>query len=253
MEACFENGIQLIILDRPNPNGYLVDGPVLDMKYKSGIGMFPIPMSHGLTVGEFARMANGEGWLTNGNQCDIEIISVANYNHDMAYELPVSPSPNLNTQQAVLLYPSTCMFEGTYLNHGRGTYSPFTILGSPELKDAYTFNFTPQGIKGMAESPLFKGQVCYGVDLRDFDAETLRKEKQINLSWIIELYEAHPHKEHFFNSSLSRQMGVIEYLVGSGLFRNQIINGVPESEIRDSWEPELSQYKSMRLKYLLYP
>lgn len=253
MEACYENEKRLIILDRPNPNGYLVDGPILDMKYKSGIGMFPIPMSHGLTVGEFARMANGEGWLANGNQCDIDIIPVANYNHDMPYELPVSPSPNLNTQQSVLLYPSTCMFEGTYLNHGRGTYSPFTILGSPELKDKYKFNFTPQGIKGMAENPIFKGQVCYGIDLRNFDVDKLRKAKQINLSWIIELYEAHPNKEKFFDSGLSKQMGVIENLIGSGLFREQIINGIPESEIRNSWEPELSHYKSMRLNYLLYP
>ena len=253
MEACQENGIQLIILDRPNPNGYLIDGPVLDMKYKSGIGMFPIPMAHGLTVGEFAMMANGEGWLKNGVQCNIEIVPVANYNHDMPYELPVNPSPNLNTQQSVLLYPSTCMFEGTYLNHGRGTYFPFTILGSPELKDKYKFNFTPAGMSGMAETPIFKGQVCFGIDLRNFDVDELRKEKQINLSWIIELYNAHPKKEKFFDSSLSNQMGVIENLIGSGRFRNQIINGVPESEIRNSWEPELSQYKSMRLKYLLYP
>lgn len=253
MEACCENELQLIILDRPNPNGYLIDGPVLDMKYKSGIGMFPLPMSHGLTVGEFARMANGEGWLTNGDQCDLEIVSVANYNHDMAYALPVTPSPNLNTPQSVLLYPSTCMFEGTYLNHGRGTYSPFAILGSPELEDKYEFNFTPQGIKGMAENPIFKGQLCYGIDLRDFDVDQLRKEKQINLAWIMELYKAHPHKEKFFDSKLSNQMGVIENLIGSGLFREQIINGASESEIRNSWEPELSEYKSMRLDYLLYP
>ena len=253
MEACYENEIKLIILDRPNPNGYLIDGPVLDMKYKSGIGMFPIPISHGLTVGEFAMMANGEGWLTNGVQCNIEIVPVANYDHDMPYELPVNPSPNLNTQQSVLLYPSTCMFEGTYLNHGRGTYTPFTILGSPELKDKYKFNFTPQGINGMAENPIFKGQVCYGIDLRNFDVDELRKKKQINLSWIMELYKAHPDKEKFFDSGLSNQMGVIENLIGSGLFREQIINGVSESEIRNSWEPELSQYKSMRLNYLLYP
>lgn len=253
MEACYENEKKLIILDRPNPNGYLIDGPILDMKYKSGIGMFPIPMSHGLTVGEFAMMANGEGWLTNGVQCNIEVVPVLNYDHDMPYELPVNPSPNLNTQQSVLLYPSTCMFEGTYLNHGRGTYSPFTILGSPELKDKYQFNFTPQGIEGMAENPIFKGQVCYGIDLRDFDVNKLRKEKQINLSWIMELYKAHPDKEKFFDSSLSNQMGVIEKLIGSGLFREQIITGVSEREIRNSWEPELSQYKSMRLNYLIYP
>jgi uncharacterized protein YbbC (DUF1343 family) len=253
MEACYENDLKLIILDRPNPNGYLIDGPILETKYKSGIGMFPLPMSHGLTVGEFAMMANGEGWLTNGVECNIEIVPVANYNHDMPYELPVSPSPNLNTQQSVLLYPSTCMFEGTYLNHGRGTYSPFTILGSPDLKNIYDFSFTPHGIKGMAETPIFNGQVCYGVDLRNFDVNLLRKEKKINLSWIMELYKAHPNKGDFFKSSLSNQMGVIELLIGSSLFREQIVNGVSESEIRNSWEPELSQYKSMRLNYLLYP
>ncbi len=253
MEACQENQIKLIILDRPNPNGYLIDGPVLEMKFKSGIGMFPIPMSHGLTVGEFARMANGEGWLSDGVQCEIEIIPVANYNHGMPYDLPVSPSPNLNTQQAVMLYPSTCMFEGTYLNHGRGTYFPFTILGSPQLEYKYEFSFVPKGIKGMAENPLFKGQVCYGLDLRKFDVDLLRKNKRINLSWIIELYEAHPEKEKFFDSTLSNQMGVIENLIGSDLIREQIINGVSEDEIRESWEPELSDYKVMRKKYLLYP
>lgn len=253
MEACQAHNKKLIILDRPNPNGYLIDGPVLDMKYKSGIGMFPLPMSHGLTVGEFAQMANGEGWLTDGVKCEIEVIKVKNYTHDTPYELPVKPSPNLNTQQSVMLYPSTCMFEGVYLNHGRGTYYPFTVLGSPELKGIYNFSFTPTGIKGMAETPLFKDEVCYGLDLRDFDIDILRKSKQINLQWIMELYEAHPHKEKFFNSKLSNQMGVIERLIGSGLFRNQIINGVSEEEIRESWEPGLSQYKEMRKKYLLYP
>jgi uncharacterized protein YbbC (DUF1343 family) len=253
MEACHENDKELIILDRPNPNGYLIDGPVLDMKYKSGIGMFPIPMAHGLTVGEFALMANGEGWLTNQVKCRLKIIPVANYTHDMPYTLPVSPSPNLNTQQAVLLYPSTCMFEGTYLNHGRGTYFPFTVLGSPELKGKYDFHFTPVSIKGMAETPLFMNQVCYGLDLRDYDTNLLRKSGKINLQWIIELYQAHPHKEKFFDSSLSNQMGTIEKLIGSGLFRQQIIDGVTEEEIRASWEPGLSQYKEMRKKYLLYP
>lgn len=253
MEACYDNETELLILDRPNPNGHLIDGPVLDMKYLSGIGKFPIPMSHGLTVGEFAQMANGEGWLTNGVQCPIEIVPVAHYHHGMPYDLPVKPSPNLNTQLSVLLYPSTCMFEGTYLNHGRGTYSPFAVLGSPELKGQYPFSFTPEGIKGMAENPIFKGQVCYGIDLRAMDIDKLRKETQINLSWIMELYRAHPHKEKFFDSALSNQMGVIENLIGSGLFREQIINGASESEIRASWEPELSRYKVMRLEYLLYP
>lgn len=253
MEACYENGKELLILDRPNPNGYLIDGPVLDMKYRSGIGMFPIPMSHGLTVGEFAQMANGEGWLANKVKCKIRIIPVANYNHDMPYTLPVSPSPNLNTQQAVMLYPSVCMFEGTYLNHGRGTYFPFTVFGSPELKGIYDFSFTPTSIKGMSETPLFMNEVCYGIDLRNYDIELLRKSKKINLQWIMELYKAHPYKEKFFDSRLSRQMNNIEIQTGSGLFRQQIIDGVPEEQIRASWEPGLGEYKQMRKKYLLYP
>lgn len=253
MEACAENGKEMLLLDRPNPNGYLVDGPVLDMKYKSGIGMFPIPMAHGLTVGEFAQMVNGEGWLKDKLKCKITIIPVANYHHDMPYTLPVKPSPNLNTQQAILLYPSTCMFEGIYLNHGRGTYFPFTVIGSPELKDLYSFSYTPTGIKGMAETPLFMDQVCYGIDLRNYDVSQLRKTRQINLEWIKELYKAHPHKEKFFDSKLSNQMGTIEKLIGSGEFRQQIIDGKSEKEIRASWEPGLSQYKEMRKKYLLYP
>ena len=252
MAACHENGKELLILDRPNPNGYLIDGPILDMKFKSGIGMFPIPMSHGLTVGEFAQMANGEGWLTNKVKCNLRVIKVANYKHDMHYTLPVPPSPNLNTQQSVLLYPSTCMFEGTYLNHGRGTYFPFTVIGSPELKGKYEFSYTPTGIKGMAETPLFMNEVCYGLDLRNYDVEKLRKSKQINLQWIMELYKASPYKEKFFNTKLSKEMGVIERLIGSALFRQQIINGKSEKEIRKSWEPGLSKYKVMRKKYLLY-
>jgi uncharacterized protein YbbC (DUF1343 family) len=253
MEACYENGKEMLILDRPNPNGYLIDGPVLDMKYKSGIGMFPIPMSHGLTVAEFAQMANGEGWLKDKVKCKIKIIPVENYNHDMPYTLPVKPSPNLNTQQAIMLYPSTCMFEGIYLNHGRGTYFPFTVLGSPALKGKYAFSFTPTGIKGMSETPLFTNEVCYGLDLRNYDVEQLRKSKQINLQFVMELYKASPNKAQFFDSKLSKEMGLIEYRVGSGLFRQQIIDGKSEKEIRDSWEPGLSNYKAMRKKYLLYP
>jgi uncharacterized protein YbbC (DUF1343 family) len=253
MEACHENDKELVILDRPNPNGYLIDGPVLDMKFKSGIGMFPIPAAHGLTVGEFAQMANGEGWLTNKVKCKLKVIKVANYDHDMPYTLPVSPSPNLNTQQAVLLYPSTCLFEGTYLNHGRGTYFPFTVLGSPELKGIYEFSYTPTSIKGMAETPLHMNQVCYGLDLRNYDVGLLRKRKQINIQWIIELYNAYPFKEKFFDSSLSKEMGTIERLIGVAAFRQQIIEGKPEKEIRASWETGLSEYKKMRKKYLLYP
>ncbi|MCK8494673.1 DUF1343 domain-containing protein [Spirosoma sp. RP8] len=252
MEACQENNKELMILDRPNPNGYLIDGPILDMQFKSGIGMFPIPMAHGLTVAEFAQMANGEGWLTNKVNCKLKIVKVANYAHDMPYTLPVPPSPNLNTQQSILLYPSTCLFEGTYLNHGRGTHFPFTVIGSPELKGIYSFSYTPTSIKGMAETPLFMDQVCYGLDLRAYDTSLLRKKKQVNLQWLMELYKAHPQKEKFFDSKLSKEMGVIERLVGNGLFRKQIMEGKSEKEIRASWEPGLSAYKKMREKYLLY-
>lgn len=252
MEACQESDKELLILDRPNPNGYLIDGPILDMKHKSGIGMFPIPIAHGLTVGEFAQMANGEGWLTNKVKCKLRVIKVANYTHDMPYTLPVSPSPNLNTQQAVMLYPSTCLFEGTYLNHGRGTYFPFTVLGSPELKGIYEFSYTPVSIKGMAETPLHMNQVCYGLDLRDYDITLLRQSKKINLQWLIELYNKYPYKEKFFDSSLSKEMGTIERLIGVSDFRQQIIDGKSEEEIRATWEPGLSKYKEMRKKYLLY-
>ncbi|HPH31964.1 MAG TPA: DUF1343 domain-containing protein [Chitinophagaceae bacterium] len=253
MDACYENGKEMLILDRPNPNGYFVDGPVLDMKFKSGIGMFPIPIAHGLTVGEFAQMVNGEGWLSNKVKCPVTIIPVANYTHDMPYTLPVKPSPNLNTQQSILLYPSTCLFEGTYLNHGRGTYFPFTIIGSPALKGKYEFSFTPTGIKGMSETPLFMNQLCYGLDLRNYDVAELRKTKQINLQWMIELYKASPNKEQFFDNKLSKEMGVIEKLTGHALFRQQIMEGKSEKEIRASWEPGLSAYKTTRKKYLLYP
>lgn len=253
MEACAESDKELLILDRPNPNAYLIDGPILDMKFKSGIGMFPLPMSHGLTVAEFAQMANGEGWLTNGVKCKLKIIRVANYDHEMMYTLPVSPSPNLNTQQAVMLYPSTCLFEGTYLNHGRGTMFPFTVVGSPELKGIYKFSYTPTSIKGMAETPLFMNQVCYGLDLRTYDVNILREKKQVNIQWMMELYKNHPYKQKFFDSKLSREMGTIERLVGVADFRQQIIDGKSEAEIRASWEPGLSRYKEMRKKYLLYP
>lgn len=253
MEACAVNNKEVMIFDRPNPNGFYVDGPILDPKYKSGIGLQPIPIVHGLTVGEYAQMLNGEGWLKDKVKCKITIIKNANYTHDMPYILPVKPSPNLNTAQSILLYPSTCLFEGIYLNHGRGTQFPFTVLGAPYMKGIYNFSFIPTGIKGMAETPLFMNQECYGLDLRNYDTTIFRKTKQINISWIIELYKSSPQKENFFNSKLSNQMGTIEKLIGVGDFRQQIIDGKTEKEIRASWEPGLNLYKEMRKKYLLYP
>ncbi len=241
------------MLDRPNPNAYLIDGPILDMNLKSGIGQFPIPISHGLTVAEFAQMVNGEGWMENKAKCKLKIIPVANYNHDMPYTLPVKPSPNLNTQQSIMLYPSTCLFEGIALNHGRGTYFPFTVVGAPELKGKYNFSFTPTGIPGMAETPLHMNKVCYGLDLRKYDTEKLRRSKKINIQWMMELYRAFPDKERFFDSKQSNQINDINKLAGTAIFKQQIIAGASEEEIRKSWEPGLSNYKKMRKKYLLYP
>lgn len=253
MEACTEHQKPLLILDRPNPNGYLVDGPVLDMKLKSGIGQFPIPIAHSMTVGEFAQMINGEGWMGVKGKCALTIIPVKNYTHDMSYVLPVAPSPNLNTAQSILLYPSTCLFEGTSLNHGRGTYYAFTVLGSPWLKGIYSFSYTPVSLKGMSESPLYMNETCYGLDLRGYDTEQLRRSKKINLEWMMQLYKRYPRKQEFFDRSISKQIGNIDFLAGDTAFRKQIIAGVPEKEIRASWEPKLSAYKAMRKKYLLYP
>ncbi len=252
MDACASAGKELLILDRPNPNGY-VDGPVLDMKLSSGIGRFPIPITHGMTIGEFARMINGEGWLPGKKQCKIKVIPVKNYSHNMDYTLPVAPSPNLNTQQSILLYPSLCLFEGTIVSQGRGTHMPFTVLGSPALKGRYAFSFTPVSIPGMSETPLHQDQACYGLDLRNYDMTALRKTGKVNIRWMIELYKAYPVKNKFFDRSQSKQMGDIDKLSGTTLFKQQIIAGKSEAEIRKSWEPQLSAYKQMRKKYLLYP
>lgn len=252
MEGCAEHNVPVLILDRPNPNGFLIDGPVLDMRLKSGIGQFPVPISHGMTIGEFAQMINGEGWLPNGLKADIQVIKVANYNHNMEYVLPVKPSPNLNTQQSILLYHSVCLFEGTIINLGRGTQIPFTVLGAPLLKGKYEFNFTPKSIKGMSETPLHQDQVCYGLDLREYNAESFRETGRINIEWMIELYKNYPQKAKFFDRTQSKQIGNIDYLAGVYDFKKQIESGVSAAEIRASWEPGLSEYKEMRKKYLLY-
>ena len=252
MEACAENGKELLILDRPNPNGF-VDGPVLDMRFQSGIGKFPIPIAHGMTIGEFARMINGEGWLKDGMQCKLKIIPVKHYRHDLYYELPVSPSPNLNTQVSIILYPSLCLFEGTIISQGRGTYMPFTVLGAPALKGMYDFSFTPVSIPGMSEEPLHKGDTCYGIDLRDHDIEKLHASGRINLQWMLDFYQAYPDKEKFFDRSQSTAMGRIEALIGNDRFKQQVMDGMSEEAIRETWEPGLHAYKKMRTQYLLYP
>lgn len=253
MEACAENNKELIILDRPNPNGFYIDGPILDPKLASGIGLQAIPIVHGLTVGEYAQMLNGEGWLKNKLQCKITVVTMSNYNHDMPYNLPVKPSPNLNTDQSILLYPTLCLFEGTYISQGRGTMYPFTVLGAPALKGKYKFSFTPVSIKGMAETPLHQNQPSYGLDLRNYDVANIRRDKMLNLNWLIELYNAYPNKADFFNFKLSKQMGNFDKLAGVSSLKQQIIAGKSEKEIRASWEPGLTQYKNMRKKYLLYP
>lgn len=253
MEACAENNKELLILDRPNPNAYVVDGPVMtDDKFKSAIGIHYTPMTHGMTIGEFAQYLNGEGYLKK--QCKINIIKVANYDHDMPYVLPVSPSPNLNTQQAVMLFPSLCMFEGTAINEGRGTYMPFTILGAPALKGKYSFSYKPVSISGMSEQPRHKDAVCYGLDLRDYDIGELRKSRQIDLSWLIELYNAYPDKANFFTPGRAQQdVSAFDLRIGTDQLRKQIIAGVSEADIRKSWEPGLQKFKAIRAKYLLYP
>jgi uncharacterized protein YbbC (DUF1343 family) len=252
MESCAENGKELLILDRPNPNGYLIDGPVLDMALKSGVGQFPIPIAHGMTIAEFAQMINGEGWLPEKKVCKLKIIKMLNYDHEMPYTLPVKPSPNLNTQQSIMLYPTLCLYEGTSVSQGRGTYFPFSVLGSPILKDKYPFSFTPVGIKGMSETPLHKDETCYGLDLRNYDINTLRTSKRINLQWMIDLYAAFPDKSKFFDRNVSKQIMNIDILAGVSAFKQQIIDGKTMKEIQDSWEPQLSNYKVMRKKYLIY-
>nr|WP_295934275.1 DUF1343 domain-containing protein [uncultured Dyadobacter sp.] len=253
MEACAEHNKEMLILDRPNPNGFMVDGPVLEDHLHSGIGMYKIPITHGLTIAEFAQMINGEGWLPNKMQCKLKIVKVANYTHETPYTLPVMPSPNLNTQQSVMLYPHICMFEGTIVSQGRGTYMPFTVLGAPLLKGKYEFSFTPQSIRGMSETPLHQGTECYGIDLRKYDLSQIKKSGKIHLKWLIELYNAYPDKARFFDMSQSRQMGNFDKLAGTENLKKQIIAGVPEVEIRKSWEPGLGQFKTIRKKYLIYP
>ena len=247
MEACAENGVELMIWDRPNPNGFYVDGPVLDSAYRSFVGLDPIPIVHGLTIGEYAQMINGEGWLKNHVQCKLNIIKVENYKHSDSYKLPINPSPNLNTEKSILLYPSVCLFEGTTLSLGRGTLFPFLQIGDPSLAGKYAYSFKPVSIPGMSETPPQKGKICYGIDLKDYDASYyFRENKRINLGWLIALYRDYPDKQHFFNDYFRK-------LAGNGQLRSQIEAGVSTAEIRKSWEPALSNYKEMRKKYLLYP
>jgi uncharacterized protein YbbC (DUF1343 family) len=245
MEACAENNVELMVLDRPNPNGYYVDGPVLDTAFRSFVGLNPIPIVYGLTIAEYAKMLNGEGWLKNHVQCKLKIITLANYTHNSSYKLPVNPSPNLNTEKSILLYPSVCLFEGTTLSLGRGTMFPFLQIGHPSLELKYYYSFTPVSIPGMSEDPPQKDEVCYGISLKDYDTNIIRESGKLNLSWLIKLYNSYPDKEHFFNAYFVK-------LAGTGQLMQDIRSGKSEAEIQASWEPKLSNYKVIRKKYLLY-
>lgn len=246
MEACAENNVELIILDRPNPNDSYIDGPVREADQVSFVGMHPIPILHGLTFGEYAGMINGERWLANNVVCKVKVIELANYTHGTPYTLPIAPSPNLNTQQSILLYPSLCLFEGTVISQGRGTLFPFTVLGNPELKGKYKFSFTPVSIPGMSEKPPHQDKECYGLDLRNYDTSIFTKSGKINLSWLKEFYAAYPKKDEFFSAAR------FDRLAGTKELRKQIIAGTTEEDIRASWEPELSKFKEVRKKYLIY-
>ncbi len=245
MEACAENNIELLVLDRPNPNGLTIDGPILDTAYTSFVGMHRIPIAHGMTIAEYAQMINGEGWLNKGVKCKLKIIKMNNYSHSMPYKLPVNPSPNLNTYQSILLYPSVCLFEGTTLSLGRGTMEPFQVIGHPSFKGKYGYSFKPVSIAGMSEDPPQKNVICYGIDLKKYNADSLRKTGKINLSWLIKMYNDFPDKPRFFNAYFTK-------LAGTDALRKQIEQGMTEQQIRRSWEPGLSRFKAMRKKYLLY-
>jgi uncharacterized protein YbbC (DUF1343 family) len=253
MQACADHGKLLMILDRPNPNSFYVDGPVLVDSLRSGVGLQSIPIVYGMTMAEMAGMINGEGWLNGHKKCKLEIIKLANYSHAKSYNLPVAPSPNLNTAESVLLYPSLCLFEGTVISIGRGTQRPFTLMGAPVFKGQYSFFFRPVSLPGMSEHPLYEDSTCYGVDLSGFNVDSLRRSKQLNLHWLISMYKDFPNKEIFFDSKQSRQIGNFDKLAGTANLRRQIISGTSETEIRKSWEPALSNFKKTRKKYLLYP
>lgn len=244
MEVCAEAGVKLLVLDRPNPNGHYVDGPVLDTNFRSFVGMATIPLVHGMTVGEYALMLNGEGWLTNGLSCDLEIIRCKNYDHNTFYDLPQRPSPNLPNMNSIYLYPSICLFEGTVLSCGRGTDFPFQVFGHPDLPDT-GFSFSPEPTSG-AQDPLFNGTECFGTDLRNAMDEGIVPSDQINLQWLIDAYNAFPDKDNFFKP-------YINLLAGNDILAQQIRSGMSEEEIRSGWQDDLEIFKGIRSKYLLYP
>lgn len=242
MEACAENDIPLLVLDRPNPNSHYVDGPILEKEYESFIGLMPIPIIYGMTDGELALMINGENW--NSKKCDLTIIKMKNYDHQTSYQLQVKPSPNLPNYASIYLYPSLCLFEGSKISIGRGTDFPFQVIGFPEYPQK-DFQFTPKSIAGVSANPKFKDQVCYGLDLRDLYPSIDTKPNQINVQWLIDFYQSYPDKEEFFTP-------FFEKLSGTSKLRQQIISGQSEESIRESWQADLKEFKFKREKYLLY-
>jgi len=241
MEACAENNIPLIILDRPNPNGSYVDGPTLEKEHQSFLGMHPIPLVHGMTIGEYAKMINGEQWLNNGIQCDITIISCENYFHDSAYSLPIRPSPNLPNDQSIKLYPSLGLFEGTNINAGRGTEFQFQRYGAPFLNpESMTFTYTPQPNFG-AKYPKHKGKLCYGEDLSNVEVID-----EMTLKWVIKAYENSTDKSQFFLTN-----GFTIH-AGTELLQKQIESGMSEADIKATWQEDLTNFKKIRTKYLIY-
>ena len=240
MEAAAENNIPILVLDRPNPNGHYVDGPILEPQHQSFVGMHPVPVVHGMTIGEYSKMINGEKWLKNGIQADLTVIEMENYNHDLKYVLPVKPSPNLPNAQAINLYPSLCFFEGTNVNAGRGTDKQFQVFGSPELpQEKYDYSYVPTSNEG-AKYPKHLGKTCYGKDL----SETAFLEG-INLEWLINAYENTSQKGQFFNDFFTK-------LAGTTKLRQQIEAGMTAEEIRATWKEGLEEYSKTRQKYLLY-
>ena len=241
METCTKLGITVLVLDRPNPNGHYVDGPILDLNYSSFVGVHPVPIVHGLTVGEYAKMINGEGWLTDGIQCDLKVIPVENYTHQTAYALPIKPSPNLPNAKAINLYPSLCLFEGTNVSMGRGTALQFQIFGSPFLEHSdYSYEFVPKPNVG-AKYPVHENKICKGLNLQN-----LSSLDYIELKWVIDAYQNTENKIDFFSPFFTK-------LAGQKLLQEQIESGWTAAQIRESWKPDLERYKLLRAPYLLYP
>jgi len=243
MEACADNNVKLIVLDRPNPNAFYIDGPVLDTKHKSFVGMHPVPVVYGMTIGEYAEMINGENWINSDNKADLKVVKLMNWNHDTKYILPVKPSPNLPNRESILLYPSLCFFEGTVVSAGRGTDYPFQVFGMPNMAKG-DFSFTPRSIEGASRYPKYKGLKCMGVDLRG-EGVCVLNTKQLNLNYLIFAYKNVFNKNKFFNS-------FFEKLAGTDNLRRQIIGGVSVRDIRESWQDDIAKFKIIRAKYLLY-